>query len=66
MVTPLFILFFLLLILVPIIGVEVKMKRETTYWGQPDEGRKLKPTPKLLENVRKLYREEIEKFYPDI
>ena len=42
------------------------MKKETTYWGQPDEGRKLKPTPKLLENVRKLYREEIEKFYPDI
>ena len=49
-----------------IIGVKVEMKEETQYWGQPDEGRKLKPTPKLLENVRKLYREEIEKFYPDI
>ena len=49
-----------------IIGVDVKMKRETTYWGQPDEGRKLKPTPKLLDNVRKLYRKEIEQLYPDI
>ena len=49
-----------------IIGVKVEMKEETEYWSQPDQGHRLKPTPKLLGNVRNLYRKEIEKFYPDI
>ena len=49
-----------------IVGVDFKFDEDLDYIRRPDEGIKLKPTPKLLDNVRTLYKEEIEKFYPDI
>ena len=40
--------------------------REFQDYQTPDDGRKFIATAFVLDNVRKLYREEIEKFYPDI
>lgn len=48
-----------------IIGVELKF-HELEYPKQKDEHNKLDLTPKLIENLRQLYRKDIERFYPDI
>ena len=32
----------------------------------PDEGTQLERTPKLLHNLRKLYRKDLEQFYPEL
>ena len=48
-----------------IIGVELKF-HDLEYPKQKDEHNKLDLTPKLIENLRQLYRKDIERFYPDI
>ena len=49
-----------------IIGVDLEFQEDLPYITQPDEGRKLKKTPKLIHNLKKLYRKEIEQLYPEL
>ena len=49
-----------------LIGVELKFDKDIEYPKSKDEGNKLTKTPKLVNNLRQLYRKDIEKFYPDI
>ena len=48
------------------IGVDLEFQEDLPYLTAPDEGVKLKPTPKLLNNLRNLYRKEIELYYPEL
>ena len=49
-----------------IIGIDqLKFDENIKYNTSADEGYKLKRTPKLMNNIRHLYRKDIEQFYPD-
>ena len=49
-----------------IIGVDLKFDEDIDYPKSRDEGNKLKKTPKLIDNVKQLYRKDIEQFYPEL
>ena len=49
-----------------IIGVDLKFDENIEYPKSRDEGNKLDKTPKLIENIKQLYRKDIKEFYPDI
>ena len=49
-----------------IIGVDLKFDEDIDYPKSRDEGNKLKKTPKLIDNVKQLYRMDIEQFYPEL
>ena len=49
-----------------IIGVDLKFDEDIEYPKSRDEGNKLKKTPKLIDNVKQLYRKDIEQFYPEL
>ena len=49
-----------------LIGVELKFDEDIKYPKSRDEGNKLDKTPKLVNNVKQLYRKDIQEFYPDI
>ena len=49
-----------------IIGVDLKFDEDIQYPKSRDEGNKLKKTPKLIDNVKQLYRKDIEQFYPEL
>ena len=49
-----------------IIGVDLKFDEDIEYPKSKDEGNKLDKTPKLIDNLRQLYRKDIEQFYPEL
>ena len=50
-----------------IIGVDIKMRSDMPVQKLPtDETRKVKRSAKLLDNIRNLYRKDIETFYPEL
>ena len=49
-----------------IIGVDLKFDEDIEYPKSRDEGNKLKKTSKLINNVKQLYRKDIERFYPHL
>ena len=49
-----------------IIGVDLKFDEDIEYPKSRDEGNKLKKTPKLIDNIKQLYRKDIEQFYPEL
>ena len=49
-----------------IIGVDLKFDEDIDYPKSRDEGNKLDKTPKLIDNVKQLYRKDIEQFYPEL
>ena len=49
-----------------IIGVDLKFDEDIDYPRSRDEGNKLDKTPKLIDNVKQLYRKDIEQFYPEL
>ena len=49
-----------------IIGVDLEFQDDLPYISAPDEGTQLERTPKLLHNLRKLYRKDLEQFYPEL
>ena len=49
-----------------IIGVDLKFDEDIEYPKSRDEGNKLKKTPKLIHNLRQLYRKDIELYYPEL
>ena len=48
------------------IGIDLEFTDDVEYPRHSDKGSTLEPTPKLLHNVRHLYRKEIERFYPEL
>ena len=44
----------------------MKFDKDIEYPKSKDEGNKLSKTPKLVNNLRQLYRKDIEAFYPNI
>ena len=49
-----------------IIGVDVAFEDGVYYPQQKDEDNKLEKTPKLIHNLKQLYRKDIEAFYPEL
>ena len=49
-----------------IIGVDLKFDEDIEYPKSRDEGNKLEKTPKLIDNVKQLYRKDIELYYPEL
>ena len=49
-----------------LIGVKLKFDEDIEYPKSRDEGNKLKKTPKLIHNLRQLYRKDIELYYPEL
>ena len=49
-----------------ILGVDLKFDEDIEYPKSRDEGNKLKKTPKLIHNLRQLYRKDIELYYPEL
>ena len=49
-----------------LIGVDLKFDEDIDYPKSKDEGNKLDKTPKLIDNVKQLYRKDIEQFYPEL
>ena len=49
-----------------IIGVDLKFDEDIEYPKSKDEGNKLDKTPKIIDNLRQLYRKDIEQFYPEL
>ena len=49
-----------------LIGVKLKFDEDIEYPKANDEGNKLDKTPKLIDNVKQLYRKDIEQFYPEL
>jgi len=49
-----------------IMGVDLKFDEDIEYPKSRDEGNKLKKTPKLIHNLRQLYRKDIELYYPEL
>ena len=49
-----------------IIEVELKFDENIEYPKSKDEGNKLDATPKLIDNIKQLYRKDIEQFYPKL
>jgi len=49
-----------------IIEVELKFDENIEYPKSKDEGNKLDATPKLIDNIKQLYRKDIEQFYPQL
>ena len=49
-----------------IIEVELKFDENIEYPKSKDEGNKLDATPKLIDNIKQLYRKDIEQFYPEL
>ena len=49
-----------------IMGVDLEFDEDIEYPKSRDEGNKLKKTPKLIHNLRQLYRKDIELYYPEL
>ena len=49
-----------------LIGVKLKFDEDIEYPKANDEGNKLDKTPKLIDNVKQLYRKDIEQFNPEL
>ena len=49
-----------------LIGVKLKFDEDIEYPKANDEGNKLDKTPKIIDNVKQLYRKDIEQFYPEL
>ena len=49
-----------------IMGVDLELDEDIEYPKSRDEGNKLKKTPKLIHNLRQLYRKDIELYYPQL
>ena len=49
-----------------LIGVDLKFDEDIDYPKSKDEGNKLDKTSKLIDNLRQLYRKDIEQFYPEL
>ena len=47
-------------------GVDLEFDEDIEYPKSRDEGNKLKKTPKLIHNLRQLYRKDIELYYPEL
>jgi len=49
-----------------IVGVDLEFNEDIEYSISSDEGNKLEKTPKLIDNLKQLYRKDIEQFYPEL
>ena len=49
-----------------IMGVDLEFDEDIEYPKSRDEGNKLKKTPKLIHNLRQLYRKDIALYYPQL
>jgi hypothetical protein len=49
-----------------LIGVDLKFDEDIDYPKSKDEGNKLDKTPQIIDNVKQLYRKDIEQFYPEL
>ena len=49
-----------------IVGVDIELEQGIEYPKDPDEHNKLDRTPALIDNVRQLYRKDIEQLYPEL
>ena len=49
-----------------IIGIDLSFDKEAYYPKGKDEHNKLEKTPKLIHNLKQLYRKDIEAFYPEL
>ena len=49
-----------------LIGVDLKFDEDIEYPKAKDEGNKLDKTSKIIDNVKQLYRKDIEQFYPEL
>ena len=49
-----------------IVGVDLEFNEDVKYPIASDEGNKLEKTPKLIHNLKQLYRKDIEQFYPEL
>ena len=49
-----------------LIGVDLKFDENIKYPKAKDEGNKLDKTSKIIDNVKQLYRKDIEQFYPEL
>ena len=49
-----------------IVGVDLEFNEHIEYSISSDEGNKLEKTSKLIDNLKQLYRKDIEQFYPEL
>ena len=49
-----------------LIGVDLKFDEDIDYPKSKDEGNKLDKTSHIIDNVKQLYRKDIEQFYPEL
>ena len=49
-----------------IIGIDLEFEHDVYYPKAKDEHNKLEKTPKLIHNLKQLYRKDIEAFYPEL
>ena len=49
-----------------IVGVDLDFEHDVYYPKAQDESNKLEKTPKLIHNLKQLYRKDIEAFYPEL
>ena len=49
-----------------IIGIDLEFEHDVYYPKAQDESNKLEKTPKLIHNLKQLYRKDIETFYPEL
>ena len=49
-----------------IIGIDLEFEHDVYYPKAQDESNKLEKTPKLIHNLKQLYRKDIEAFYPEL
>ena len=50
-----------------IVGVDIKMRKDMPVEKLPtDESKKVKRSAKLIDNIKSLYRKDIEQFYPEL
>ena len=49
-----------------LIGVDLKFDEDIDYPKSKDDGNKLDKTPQIIDNVKQLYRKDIEQFYPEL
>ena len=50
-----------------IVGVDIKMRKDMPVAKLPtDESKKVKRSAKLIDNIKSLYRKDIEQFYPEL
>ena len=49
-----------------IVGVELKYSDDIEYITAEDEHKKLEKTPALVNNLKRLYRKDYERFYPEL